>query len=172
MLLAEQNFLEHSTSRTLVSHHLPNVSSEAATVASRCSAVLMPPPPTKPTHDAGPGYGFFRSTANGQLYVNKRMGSWLEGLPAPLSPQERYIQGMMSGADHPLHPHPLRTPEMKDAEMADVPAHKVEVPPSDDGGQGGAPHSELETACAPNGENAVDSKKRQRSEVCDSPGQQ
>ncbi|CAK7215904.1 hypothetical protein SBRCBS47491_002637 [Sporothrix bragantina] len=37
-----------------------------------------------------------------------RMQHWLSEIPPPVSPQERYIQGLNSAADHPLHPRPLR----------------------------------------------------------------
>ncbi|CAK7219415.1 hypothetical protein SCUCBS95973_003814 [Sporothrix curviconia] len=36
-----------------------------------------------------------------------RMQHWLSEIPPPVSPQERYIQGLNSAADHPLHPRPL-----------------------------------------------------------------
>ncbi|CAK7268655.1 hypothetical protein SEPCBS57363_003205 [Sporothrix epigloea] len=37
-----------------------------------------------------------------------RMQHWLAEIPPPVSPQERYIQGLNSAVDHPLHPRPLR----------------------------------------------------------------
>ncbi|CAK7272743.1 hypothetical protein SEPCBS119000_005284 [Sporothrix epigloea] len=36
-----------------------------------------------------------------------RMQHWLAEIPPPVSPQERYIQGLTSAVDHPLHPRPL-----------------------------------------------------------------
>lgn len=37
-----------------------------------------------------------------------RMQHWLSEIPPPVSPQERYIQGLNPAVDHPLHPRPLR----------------------------------------------------------------
>lgn len=37
-----------------------------------------------------------------------RMQQWLSEIPAPVTPQERYIQGLNPTVDHPLHPRPLR----------------------------------------------------------------
>ncbi|EPE07723.1 rho family gtpase 3 [Ophiostoma piceae UAMH 11346] len=37
-----------------------------------------------------------------------RMQQWLSEIPAPVTPQERYIQGLNPAVDHPLHPRPLR----------------------------------------------------------------
>ncbi|ERS95842.1 hypothetical protein HMPREF1624_07919 [Sporothrix schenckii ATCC 58251] len=37
-----------------------------------------------------------------------RMQNWLSEIPPPVSPQERYIQGLNPAVDHPLHPRPLR----------------------------------------------------------------
>ena len=39
---------------------------------------------------------------------DNRMQHWLSEIPPPVSPQERYIQGLNPAADHPLHPRPLR----------------------------------------------------------------
>lgn len=38
------------------------------------------------------------------------MQQWLTDIPLPMSPQERYIQGLDPNVDHPLHPQPLRVP--------------------------------------------------------------
>ncbi|KAL1898918.1 hypothetical protein Sste5346_003329 [Sporothrix stenoceras] len=48
---------------------------------------------------------------NREIRENKnenRMQHWLSEIPPPVSPQERYIQGLNPAVDHPLHPRPLR----------------------------------------------------------------
>lgn len=40
--------------------------------------------------------------------TSNRMQHWLSEIPPPVSPQERYIQGLNPAVDHPLHPRPLR----------------------------------------------------------------
>ena len=54
-----------------------------------------------------------KDTQNTQNKENKnnrevRMQQWLSEIPAPMTPQERYIQGLNPAVDHPLHPRPLR----------------------------------------------------------------
>ncbi|OAA57642.1 Ras family GTP-binding protein rho1p [Niveomyces insectorum RCEF 264] len=39
-----------------------------------------------------------------------RMQQWLSEIPVPMTPQERYLQGLNPNVDHPLHPRPLQVP--------------------------------------------------------------
>ena len=56
-----------------------------------------------------PAFQLYANMMNGTLYTNSRLENWLDGLPNPISPQERYLQGLDSRVDHPLHPHPLKS---------------------------------------------------------------
>jgi len=50
----------------------------------------------------------FTTSSGGLLYFNKRMYDWLDEIPLPLSPQQRYEMGVNPKIDHPLHPRPAR----------------------------------------------------------------
>lgn len=55
-------------------------------------------------------YHLYTNIRGNTLYVHKRFDTWLQNLPPPLSPEERYLQGISPTADHPLHPHPTPSP--------------------------------------------------------------
>jgi len=72
-------------------------------------------------------YPMYSGVYDGRRFLNPRIMQWLNGIPDPISPQERYLQGINPSADHPLHPHP---PEPT-AEETGIKAHKAVVSPEE-----------------------------------------
>ncbi|EFX06331.1 Ras family GTP-binding protein rho1p [Grosmannia clavigera kw1407] len=49
-----------------------------------------------------------------------RMQQWLTDIPLPMSPQERYLQGLNPKTNHPLHPQPLKLPSSRQVRLVSI----------------------------------------------------